>query len=380
MYFHLIWIKEKNWKNYDLDVLLQWWDEDFVRKFLASRWVVIVSIVEYKEDPKSFWNIIVFTRYENVDISMLIKWEDIKESTHFFVFLWLDISNINYVNEPLSDAQVKEVIDSTISEINEENEVFKKKQELAELNEQKKYEESWIKDWLKILNSNIDCIEQVMKAGEWILSWMDMKQLENYLNEMKRIRLGTNFNKMASIVLDTQILLKKAEEEIFNAYDDKKFLIDKNSLATNIDVLHEYFNSNRRSEKAKLQPAWLTPSENILNITGENAIFLGLLGRDINYSFKDVSLDELFDIVINMVEFIVLTIIITISVLWLFALLFWYSGFSLYLLPAMWLLGLLIYLLNSLKLKWIITKLTWFCVVVIIYWYWLTLLLNTFAL
>jgi hypothetical protein len=144
--------------------------------------------------------------------------------------------------------------------------------------------------------------------------------------------------------------------------------------------LHEYFNSNRRSEKAKLQPAWLTPSENILNITGENAIFLGLLWRDINYSFKDVSLDELFDIVINMVEFIVLTIIITISVLWLFALLFWYSGFSLYLLPAMWLLGLLIYLLNSLKLKWIITKLTWFCVVVIIYWYWLTLLLNTFAL
>jgi hypothetical protein len=88
--------------------------------------------------------------------------------------------------------------------------------------------------------------------------------------------------------------------------------------------LHEYFNSNRRSEKAKLQPAWLTPSENILNISGENAIFLGLLGRDINYSFKDVSLDELFDIVINMVEFIVLTIIITISVLWLFALLFWY--------------------------------------------------------
>jgi len=380
MYFHLIWIKEKNWKNYDLDVLLEWWDEDFIRKFLANRWVVIVSIVEYKEDSKSFWNIIIFTTYENEKISILAKWEDIKELTHFFVFLWLNVSSINYIDNPLSDAQIKEIIDSAVSEINEENEVFKKQQELAELNEQKKYEEAWIKDWLKILNSNIDRIEQVMKAGEWILSWTDIKQLESYLNEMKRIRLGTNFNKMASIVLDAQILLKKAEEEIFNAYDNQKFLIDKNSFATNIDVLNEYFNSNRRLEKAKLQPAWLTPSENILNITGENAIFLGLLGRDINYSFKDVSLDELFDIVINMVEFIVLTIIITISVLWLFALLFWYSGFSLYLLPAMWLLGLLIYLLNSLKLKWIITKLTWFCVVVIIYWYWLTLLLNTFAL
>ena len=72
---------------------------------------------------------------------------------------------------------------------------------------------------------------------------------------MKRIRLGTNFNKMASIVLDTQILLKKAEEEIISTYDSKKFLIDKNSSVTNIDVLYEYFDSNRRLEKAKLQPA-----------------------------------------------------------------------------------------------------------------------------
>ena len=380
MYFHLIWIKEKNWKNYDLDVLLEWWDEDFIRKFLANRWIVIVSIVEYKEDSKSFWNIIIFTTYENEKISILAKWEDIKELTHFFVFLWLNVSSINYIDNPLSDAQIKEIIDSAVSEINEENEVFKKQQELAELNEQKKYEEAWIKDWLKILNSNIDRIEQVMKAGEWILSWTDIKQLESYLNEMKRIRLGTNFNKMASIVLDTQILLKKAEEEIISTYDSKKFLIDKNSSVTNIDVLYEYFDSNRRLEKAKLQPAWLTTTENILNITGENAIFLSLLRRDVSSTFEDANLDELFDIVIDLVEFIVLAIIITISVLRLIAPLLWYSSFSLYLLPAMWLLWLLIYLLNSLKLKWIITKLTWFFIIVLIYWRWLTLLLNTFAL
>ena len=380
MYFHLIWIKEKNWKNYDLDVLLEWWDEDFIRKFLANRWVVIVSIVEYKEDSKSFWNIIIFTTYEDEKIYILAKWGDIKELTHFFVFLWLNVSSINYIDNPLSDAQIKEIIDSAVSEINEENEVFKKQQELAELNEQKKYEEAWIKDWLKILNSNIDRIEQVMKAGEWILSWTDIKQLESYLNEMKRIRLGTNFNKMASIVLDTQILLKKAEEEIISTYDSKKFLIDKNSSVTNIDVLYEYFDSNRRLEKAKLQPAWLTTTENILNITGENAIFLSLLGRDVSSTFEDVNLDELFDIVIDLVEFIVLAIIITISILRLIAPLLWYSSFSLYLLPAMWLLWLLIYLLNSLKLKWIITKLTWFFIIVLIYWRWLTLLLNTFAL
>ena len=68
---------------------------------------------------------------------------------------------------------------------------------------------------------------------------------------------------MISLILDVHILLRKAEEQIFKAYEDKRFLIDNNSYATNIDVLSEYLKFNKISEKSKLQPAGLTFSENI---------------------------------------------------------------------------------------------------------------------
>jgi hypothetical protein len=68
---------------------------------------------------------------------------------------------------------------------------------------------------------------------------------------------------MASLVLDAHDLLKRAEQEILNANADKRFLIDKNSSVTNIDVLQDYFKYNRISDKSKLRPELLTVTENV---------------------------------------------------------------------------------------------------------------------
>ena len=49
---------------------------------------------------------------------------------------------------------------------------------------------------------------------------------------------------MASLVLEANNSIKRAEKEILDANAENKFLIDKNSAVTNIDILKEYFYSN----------------------------------------------------------------------------------------------------------------------------------------
>ena len=372
MYFHLIWIKEKNWEKYDLDLLLSWWDEDFIRKFLWIRWVVIVSIGEFKENPNTFWNINISVVFDDTEIQILTQWDNLDERLYFIIFLWLAPVKANYVNNPISEDEVQKLIESNTLKIKEEDEKVKEQKELAELKEQKKYEESWIKDGLNVINANIDRIEQIMKAWEWLLSWSEIKKLDDYLNEMKKIRLWTNFNKMAALVLDAHILVRDAEEKIIEAYNSKNFLIDQNSSITNIDMLSEYFNYNRISEKAVLQPAWLTTKESMSSVMKTNSIFVNLLWRDISYTFKNTSLDELIDITIHLVEYMTLTAIVVVSTLWLFGQLLWYDKFSLYLLPAMWWLWLLLYLYWGLKIKWVFVK--FICFVVLVYSYWFSLL------
>lgn len=380
MYFHLIWIKEKNWNQYDLNLILRWWDEDFIRNFLSNRWVVIVSINEYKDDPNSFWNIDIILTYNWTEIQIITKWEDLSESMRFFVSLWLKPVTFNFIDKPISEDQMKNMLDSTFLAVEAEDKKAKEQEEIEELKERQKYEESSIKDWLKIINSNIDHIEQILKAGQWILSSHDIKQLEDYLAEMKKIRLWTNFNKMSSLVLDSHALLEKAEDEIFKANEQNKFLISSNTAVTNIDVLREYFSSNRISEKKILNATGLDTHESIVGVAWSKAIFIRLLKRDIWHYFDWYLIDDFFDVVLNSIEFIVIIIIIIISLTWLIGPLLWTNNFSLYLLPAMGWLWLLIYLLNSLELKWFLSRIICFFIVVGIYWYWLTLLLNTFAL
>ena len=380
MYFHLIWIKEKNWNKYDLNLILKWWSEDFIRSFLSNRWVVIVSINEFKDDPYSFWNIDISLIYDWAEIQIIAKWENLSESMLFFISLWLRPTKLNYIDKPISEDEMKSMLNSTILTVKEEDEEIKKQEDIELLKEKKKYEESSIKDWIRIINSNIDHIEQVLKAGQWILSSHEIKELENYLAEMKKIRLWTNFNKMTSLFLDSSVLVENAENEIFNASNQNKFLIDKNSAVTNIDVLREYFDSNRVLEKRTLYPEWLSTSESVTAIAWQNFVFFKLLKRDIIYYLNWYSLNDFLGIVIHSLELIVLIIILIVSLTWLIGPLVWVNNFSLYLLPAMGRLWLLIYLLNGLSLKWFISKIVCFFILVGVYWYWLTVLLNTFAL
>ena len=380
MYFHLIWIKEKEWKQHELDFLLQGEDENLIRGFLSNWGIVIVSLNEFKEDPKDFSEIKMSVLYNNTEIEFLMKWESLEETLYSMMFLWLDPKFANYVNDPIPEEEMNSIIASTIAKIRAINQEIKEKKEMEEQREQKKYEESAIADSLKIINAEIDRIEQVIKAWQWVIWWIEIKELEDYLNEMKKIRLWTNFNKMASLVFDSHKLVKNAEDEIFKAYDSEKFLVDKNSSVTNIDVISDLFESKRISETATLQATNLTPGESVLNVLWPATIFLKLLKRDIIHTVKTSSIDEVFDIVMELIEYFVLTWIVILSFLRLIAPLIGVQKFSLYFLPALWWLGLLLYLFNSLKLKWILRKTFAFIALVLIYRRGLILLLSTFSI
>ena len=71
---------------------------------------------------------------------------------------------------------------------------------------------------------------------------------------------------MASIILDSYELAKKREPKILETYDSSKFLIDKNSSVTNIDVIYEDSVYNRISGKATVMPKLLTPTESVFSV------------------------------------------------------------------------------------------------------------------
>ena len=212
MYFHLIWIKEKEWKQHELDLLFQWEDENLVRSFLSHWWVVIVSLNEYKESPEDFGALKMSMPYNNKVIDVFMPWEDLEEALYSMMFLGLNPTFANYMTDPVPEDEMNSIISATTSKIHAVNQEIIEKKELEEKKEQKKYEEAAIGDSLKVVNAEIDRIEQVIKAWDWVILWLEMKQLEDYANELKKNRLWTNFNKMAALVFSAHELIKTAED------------------------------------------------------------------------------------------------------------------------------------------------------------------------
>lgn len=342
--------------------------------------MVIVSLTEYKEDANAFWNILISTIYNDTTINIISSWENLEESVYNLTFIGITPKTVNIKDNPISDEESNKLIESIITKIDEENKKIKQEEEDNILKEQKKYEETWMKSWLVAINECIDRIEQVIKAWKWIVSPSEIKKLDNYLNEIKKIRLWTNFNKMANLVLDADILLRNAENQIIETYKSQDFLISKDSSVTNIDILSEISNYNIVHDKAVFMPKVLSTTESITNILWSSSIFLNLLSRDLTSDAKKLSFDTFFKVLMNMIEYIVLTATVALCISWLIAILLWSQKFSLYLLPALWWLWLLIYLFNNLDLKWVAYKILGFLVFAVIYRYGLILLLNTFSL
>lgn len=380
MYFHLVWIKEKNWKKYELDFLLQWWDEDFLRRFLSNRWVVIVSLTIFDGNTKDFWNISIHVKYDDSEVQILMAWDRLEDTAYFIFFIWLSPNYINYVDKPIDEQKMRTIIDSTLKKITEENEKIRLKQEAEEKKEQEKYSESSIEEWLKVINTNISRIEEVLKAGTWVVSWSDFKKLEDLLDELKKIRLWTNFNKMVALILQSHELVEHAENQIFEAYQNQKILIDKNSSLTNIDFISWLYEFNKISEKWTIDSTLLNNYESIYNIFWVKSTFLLFLYRDFLSSFKWLSFSDYFSIIMVMLEWILLTANIILMIIWLVSPIFWMEQSSLYLLPALWWWWLLLYFFNNLKLKSWISQIVAFVVVVSLFFVWLNLLKGTFSI
>ena len=380
MYFHLVWIKEKNWKKYELDFLLQWWDEDFLRRFLSNRWVVIVSLTIFDGNTKDFWNISIHVKYDDSEVQILMAWDRLEDTAYFIFFIWLSPNYINYVDKPIDEQKMRTIIDSTLKKITEENEIIRLKQEAEEKKEQEKYSESSIEEWLKVINTNISRIEEVLKAGTWVVSWSDFKKLEDLLDELKKIRLWTNFNKMVALILQSHELVEHAENQIFEAYQNQKILIDKNSSLTNIDFISWLYEFNKISEKWTIDSTLLNNYESIYNIFWVKSTFLLFLYRDFLSSFKWLSFSDYFSIIMVMLEWILLTANIILMIIWLVSPIFWMEQSSLYLLPALWWWWLLLYFFNNLKLKSWISQIVAFVVVVSLFFVWLNLLKGTFSI
>jgi hypothetical protein len=224
--------------------------------------------------------------------------------------------NVVVSDGSFSEEEIQQLIQKIAKEYETEHKQWETQQQVLQQKELKKYENKDIKQALKVINSNIDRIDQMLLIGKSILSSDEVRILIALSNELKKIRLGTNFNKMAQLLLEAQSHINKAEDAVFAALDDKKFLIDRNSVITNIDVISQYATLIRAEEKFVLKKS-LSTAESLYVSGKQAAIFSVFFRKDFRQQFT--SLTFLLPNTLSLLEYLVLRIIVILSGVWVVA-------------------------------------------------------------
>ena len=323
MYFHLIGIKEKDTQQYQLDILVGGESLSSVKDFLEHWGVVVVSLEEYEKAPEEFGKISMIIPFDTVNISVITYTDTVEKSLRYAFALGLVPSNVKVSDGSVSEQEILALIAGISKEYEQKRKEWEQTQAEIQKQEVKKYENKDIKNALKVINSNIDRIDQMLFIGKGILGSDEMKKLVDISNELKKIRLGTNFNKMVRLLSDAQNHITKSENVVLKALDDKKFLIDRNSSVTNIDVISEYAELVKAEEKFVLKKP-LTATES-LYLSGKSAtVFSVFFWKDLSQTFS--SLSQLLPSTISLLEYLTLSIIAIISGFFVVSPLMNYSG------------------------------------------------------
>ena len=351
-----------------------------VKTFLEHWGIVVVSLDEYEGSAESFGSITATVPSQTQEIIVVLKGDSLEDALSFLYSLELFPISINFldIQRVLPDVQVAQLLKKVLSEHEEASHVWAAQQQQLQQKEQKRYENKNIKEALKVINHTVDRVSQILLIGKGMLSSDEIRTLNSFSEDLKKIRLGTNFNKMVMLLLETQHHLQKAEDKVLKALDDKKFLIDRNSIVTNIDVISES-NALLIAQEKYLLKQQLTVQES-LYLSGKYAtIFAKFFNKDLAAQFT--SLDLLIPNLVAMLEYFCLVSLLLFSFVSLFAPAFGGSSPLVSFLPALGITGGLSYIYTLLPLRERGVPVQVFCLLIfaVIAYFGITLLTASFA-
>ena len=248
MLFHVIGIKEAQNRKYNLDIVIDWDSDVFVRKFLQRYNIIVLNLSKYTKQSSDFGSMQIEISYKESVVHVFSYITDIKSALLFFMTVWFDIKYINFINEnKIADTEVQNMISNTRSEIEQEKQQYKK--DITQKKEQEKqiYRDQRLDKTRKIIDQVFVQIDNLLQKVWHRVSDDKIKSIKQMQQDLTKLKMWRNEDKMSE-------LLQKIYEKIEDIDIEYLTYMQKNisypiqdSIVTNIDIISE----NQKLKKAK---------------------------------------------------------------------------------------------------------------------------------
>lgn len=322
MTFYVNGIKQQKEQKYTVEILVYVEEESLVRKFLQAQNILILSVKEFTSDEKAFGDITMTVHHNNQDITILSKYTDIEKACEFFSFIGFDIQTINSKLQPISPAQSAEIIAKAKEKALEKQEKQEQAKQEQEAEKKKIYADDKLASAKEIILRVFEKVAITITRAEAVMDMQDMKKLTALTEELKKLRMGTNFEKISEVIQEIFALMEKIDTQRFDAQEAESELISPESVVRLTDVDRE-LERMENTEILKSIGAKIPLKNKDYAAFGSSAIFWKFLQKDMFKQFANVTkmLSSLYDIA----EFVLLVVVSLLAVYTLFNQIYMFS-------------------------------------------------------
>lgn len=292
MIFHVVAIRELFEKKYTVDLLFFWLPEEKVRDILREYKLVVLELYEYEKNKiESYWVIKILINFEGEEIRLLSNATELEDEIYLLSLIWFDIKNINYVSEEKKIEQnaINAVLETEkakaaewIKGQNDAIEQSKKKNE--EMFDDQKLEKTQ-----KLAKDLLEKIPVFIEKAKDTLSKNDLKELHNQQQELSKLEMWSNVEKISSFLEIVYNNYSKLEQEFLEIQESPNIEIAWSNVS-DAYLISEL----TKLEKAKsLQKLWWAKKwDDVLYANLWWALlYFRLIKRDIFAKLKNFSLD-----------------------------------------------------------------------------------------
>ncbi len=384
-YFHVSWVKQIQEKQEKVDLLIYSdWQEE-IKEVLNQYWVVILSIKEFTDTPENFWSVEFDFEHEWKTIYWIINKDKVRDWYWILINYWLDVTYINSLKSPIASDKVKLVLKKLQKEFRDvhaqkwQDKYSKYKKDTTK----KKYSKKDEQKIKAIIDDTIQEYEILKENVKWHASWTYIKNAEDTVWELKKLKMWSNIEKMSRI-LETLFKQMQTIELNYISYCKKQEINEwSENIISELEFLFEYDKYEKTKKIKKMSSLTKTAREAddyYYSTLWKAWIYIKFLFKEAknrlsNYNTVSAKLFELLEIflIFVLIEFTLYYIYITKMTA------DWVSGIYFYILNI-WLLGFLFFMIKFLKRENIFINISLLIICFVVFSILQNLISNTLAL
>ena len=239
MTFSVNGIKQENNEKFPIELLVCVDAPLLARKILEKTNILILSLKEFSWDKKTFGTVYFTIKINFQKIEIVTKYTNLQEACTFFVGIGFDIQTINSYAQPITEQEYTKIIAQAQQEVAQKKSLIEEQIKKNEEKTKKVYEDADLESAKKIIIRIFEKIDETIKRSEWMIESQDLKKIKSLSEELKKLRMGTNFEKISECVQEILILLEKISAEYYSRTKPSTETIFSSSWVTSLDVEKE---------------------------------------------------------------------------------------------------------------------------------------------